>query len=185
MSMTTLISKLFPLFVTSDKGQVNQVDISSSLGEPSSSSLASSSLSEPSLLLFSDASRKEATVKPPITACHRAIQPTRVFTWHNSSLRVLRRASMCTSCAMMALSVTPPTEDEGAKVDGEIDAGGAVVCVWGYLSLNCAMLHRTVAIAMAHIYEKWEDIGHKTEKWWRSLVIAKGKMSLSRVVVSL
>ena len=34
MSMTTLISKLLPLFVTSDKGQVNQVDISSSLGQP-------------------------------------------------------------------------------------------------------------------------------------------------------
>ena len=39
MSMTTLISKLSPIFVTSDKGQVHQVDISSSLGElaPSSS----------------------------------------------------------------------------------------------------------------------------------------------------
>ena len=25
---------------------------------------------------------------------------------------------MCISCATMALSVTPPAEDEGAKVDG-------------------------------------------------------------------
>ena len=37
----------------------------------------------------------------------------------------------------MALSVTPPTEDEWAKVDGEVDAGGAVVCVWGCLGLDC------------------------------------------------
>ena len=36
MSMITLILKLLPFFVTSDKRQVNQVEISSSLGEPSS-----------------------------------------------------------------------------------------------------------------------------------------------------
>ena len=36
---------------------------------------------------------------------------------------------MRTSCAMMASSVTPPTEDEGAKVDGAIEAGGATISV--------------------------------------------------------
>ena len=67
MSMTTLISKLLPLFVTSDKGQVYQVDISSS-------SLASL-LSKPSSLLSLDASGdgEEATVKPSMTACRHAI----------------------------------------------------------------------------------------------------------------
>ena len=50
MYMTTLISKILPLFVTNDKGQVHQVDISSSLGELASSSSSASSLSEPSSL---------------------------------------------------------------------------------------------------------------------------------------
>ena len=82
MSMTTLISKLFPLFVTSDKGQVNQVDISSSLGEPSSSSSISSALPEPSSLSSSDASGEgeEAITKPPITAYRNMIRLTQVFT---------------------------------------------------------------------------------------------------------
>ena len=48
MSMTTLISKLLPLFVMSDKGQVHQVDMSSSLGELAPSSSSASSLPEPS-----------------------------------------------------------------------------------------------------------------------------------------
>ena len=67
MSMTTLISKLLPLYVTSDKGQVYQVDISSSLGELASSSSSASSLLEPSLLLSSkaDGVGEEATVNNP------------------------------------------------------------------------------------------------------------------------
>ena len=32
---------------------------------------------------------------------------------------------------MIALSVTPPTEDEGVKVDGVVEAGGAAVTVRG------------------------------------------------------
>ena len=78
ISMTTLISKLLPLFVTSDKGQVYQVDISSSLGEPS---LSASLLPEPLSLSSSDALREgeEATMKPPMTACRCAIRPTQVF----------------------------------------------------------------------------------------------------------
>ena len=62
----------------SDKGQVHQVDISSSLGELAPSSSSASSLPEPSSLLSLDVGRdgEEATVKPPMTACHRAIRPT-------------------------------------------------------------------------------------------------------------
>ena len=82
MCMTTLISKLLPLFVMSDKGQVSQVDISSSLGEPASSSLLASPLPEPLSLSSSEADGEgeEATVKQPMTTYRHAIQPTRVFT---------------------------------------------------------------------------------------------------------
>ena len=47
---------------------------------------------------------------------------------------------MRTSYAMMASSVTPPAEDEGAEEDGVVEAEGAIVCVWGCLGLNCAVL---------------------------------------------
>ena len=40
---------------------------------------------------------------------------------------------MHTSCATMASRVTPPVEDEGAEVDGVVEAGGAIVSVRGYL----------------------------------------------------
>ena len=72
MSMTTLISKLLPLFVMSDKGKVHQTNISSSLGlAPSSSSalLETSSLSS----LEADEDREEATVKSPMIACRHTI----------------------------------------------------------------------------------------------------------------
>ena len=82
MSMTTLISKLLALFVTSDKGQVHQVDISSSLGElvPSSSSVFS--LLEPSSLssLNANGEGEKAAVKPPMATCRHMIRSTWVFT---------------------------------------------------------------------------------------------------------
>ena len=82
MSMTTLISKLLPIFVMSDKRQVYQVDISSPPGEPTSSSSLALSLPKPSSLSSSEANGdgEEATVKPPMTAYRHAIRPTRVFT---------------------------------------------------------------------------------------------------------
>ena len=61
---------------------------------------------------------------------------------------------MHTSCAMMASNVTPPAEEEGAKVDGAVEVGGAIVCIWGYLERSYAKLHFTVAAPMAHMYEK-------------------------------
>ena len=61
---------------------------------------------------------------------------------------------MHTSCAMMALSVTPPVEDEGAEVDGEVEAGGATIFVRGYLSRSYAALHQTEAASMAHMNVK-------------------------------
>ena len=61
---------------------------------------------------------------------------------------------MHTSYAMMASSVTPPVEDEGAKMDGAMEVGGVAISVRGRLSLSCASLYRTVAASMAHITEK-------------------------------
>ena len=52
-------------------------------------------------------------------------------------------------------------------------------------SINCTSLHLMVAQSMAHITEKWSDEGKGTEKWHKIHVIAEGKMSLSRVAVSL
>ena len=68
-------------------------------------------------------------MKPPMIAYRCAIRPTQVFTCHNLSPRVSRRASMCTSYAMMALSVTPPTEEKGAEEDGAEEAGGVAILV--------------------------------------------------------
>ena len=78
MSMTTFISKLVSLFVTSDKGQVHQVDISSSLGKLAPSSLSRSSLSEPLSLSSSVAGGEgeEVAVKPPMVAYRCAIRLT-------------------------------------------------------------------------------------------------------------
>ena len=66
---------------------------------------------------------------------------------------------MCISCAMMASSVTLPTEDEGAKVDRAVDAGRATVAVQGCFSRSCVALRRTVATSMAHMKVKWGDLG--------------------------
>ena len=43
---------------------------------------------------------------------------------------------MRTSFAMMALKVTSPIEDEGAEVDGAVEAGGVIVSIWGRLGLS-------------------------------------------------
>ena len=56
---------------------------------------------------------------------------------------------MHTSCAMMALSVTPPSEDEGAEVDGAVEVGGVAVSIWGCLGLSYAALRLMVVASMA------------------------------------
>ena len=66
------------------------------------------------------------------------------------------------------------------EVEGE---GGAVVL--DCLDRNYASLRLTVVASMAHITEKWSETGKGIEKWHKIRVIAEGKMSLSRVVVSL
>ena len=61
---------------------------------------------------------------------------------------------MRTNCAMMASSVTPPVEDEGAGVDGVVEVGGVAVSIRGRLHLSCALLCQTVAASMTHITGK-------------------------------
>ena len=89
------------------------------------------------------------------------------------------------NCAMTASRVTPLTDEEGVDVEEAKEAGGVTVSVCGRLSRSQASLRRMVAASMAHTMEKCVDSGWETEKWQRIRVIAEGKMSLSRVVVSL
>ena len=100
------------------------------------------------------------TAKPPMRACHHAIQLTRVLTWYNSVESVSRRASMCLSYAMTASSVTLPLEEEGAEVDGMERIGGVVVVlVCGRFGWSWASLYWTDAMLMALMTVKWEDSG--------------------------
>ena len=80
---------------------------------------------------------------------------------------------------MIASRVTPPIEEEGAEVDGVEGVGGATLpdC----LKRSCTSLHLMVAASMAHRTWKWLEMGKGIEKWCKILVIAEGKMSLSRV----
>ena len=55
---------------------------------------------------------------------------------------------------MMASSVTPPVEDEGAEVDGAVEARGTVVSNRCCLEQSYARLLLTVAASMAHINVK-------------------------------
>ena len=66
---------------------------------------------------------------------------------------------MCTSCAIMALRVTPLTEEKGVEVDGVEEAGGVVVSVHGCFGQSWASIHLMVATSMAHMTEKCGDIG--------------------------
>ena len=83
------------------------------------------------------------------------------------------------SCAIIASSVTPPTEEEGAEVDRAKRA--EVVVDPDRRERSCASLHLMVPVSIAPMTWKGSEEGKGTSKWHRSLVIAEGKMSLSRV----
>ena len=77
-------------------------------------------------------------------------------------------------------------EEEGADVDrveqdGVGREGGVESCCY---DLNYASLCFTVKASMTHMKVKESDTGKGTEKWRKILVIAEGKMSLSRVAES-
>ena len=68
-------------------------------------------------------------------------------------------------------------------MDGIEEVGGAADP--NHLERSCALLRLTVAASMAHITWKWSKTGKGTKKWCKILMIAEGKMSLSRVAISL
>ena len=89
---------------------------------------------------------------------------------------------------MTSLRDTSLEEEEGADVDGadryEAKWEGGVAesdCC----DLNCISLRLTVADSIAHMTKKWSEEGKRTEKWCKIRVIAEGKISLSRVAISL
>ena len=67
---------------------------------------------------------------------------------------------------------------DGAEKDRAKREGGAAES--DCLNRNYTLLHFTVVASMAHMKVKWSDKGKGTEKWRKILVIAEGKMSLSR-----
>ena len=54
---------------------------------------------------------------------------------------------------MIASRVTPPAEEEGAKMDGAEGVEG--VADLDHLECSCASLRLTVVASMAHITWKW------------------------------
>ena len=77
-------------------------------------------------------------------------------------------------------------KEEGADVgrserDGVHREEGVESCCHG---LNCASLRFTVAASMPHMKVKGSDAGKGTKKWCKILMIAEGKMRLSRDVES-
>ena len=133
-----------------------EVVISSSPKELTPSSSSASSSLEPLSLRSSFEACGDGdgdTLKTPMIAYRGVIRPARVFTWHNSSLRVSRRASMRSSWAMMALKVTPPTE-EGATVDGAKEAGGVAISDYGHFGRIWALLHLMDSLLMAPMMVK-------------------------------
>jgi len=67
---------------------------------------------------------------------------------------------------MIASKVTPPTEEEGAEVNGAEEVGG--VAVLDRLERSCASLHLTVAVSMAHMIWKWSETGKGIENGVKS-----------------
>ena len=72
---------------------------------------------------------------------------------------------------------------DGANQDGAEREGGVAESVC--LDLNCTSLCLMVVAFMAHMTEKWSEEGKGIEKWHKIYVIAEGKISLSRVAISL
>ena len=83
----------------------------------------------------------------------------------------------------MSLRVTLLVEEEGVEMDRAEGVGEATDL--DCLEQNCASLRFMVAASIAPIIGKWSDMGKETEKWRKILMIAEGKMSLSRVTKSL
>ena len=84
---------------------------------------------------------------------------------------------------MIAFRVTPSVEEEGIEVDGAKRVG--VVVNPDRLECSYSSLHLTIPASIAPMTGKGLEERKGTSKWRKSLVIAEGKMSLSRVAESL
>ena len=63
---------------------------------------------------------------------------------------------------MMSSRAAPPIKEEGANVDGAVEAGG--MAVPDHLKRSCALLRLTVAASsMAHMTWKWLETGKGTK----------------------
>ena len=78
---------------------------------------------------------------------------------------------------MMSPKDTSLEEEEGADVGRSKRDGGVESCC---RDLNCASQHFMVVASMAHMKVKGLDVAKGMEKWRTILMIAEGKMSLSR-----
>ena len=88
----------------------------------------------------------------------------------------------------MSLSDTSLVKEEGADVNGAKRDGAeweGGVAESDCRDLNYALPRLTVTTSMAHMTEKWLEEGKGIEKWHKICVIAKEKMSLSQVAISL
>ena len=150
LSTRQLSSKTTPIFCHKWQRVSHwEVIISLSLEE-----LALSSSSPSSSLKASREGDREA-MKPPRRACRRAIRLTQVFTWHNLSVRVARRAFMRWSYTMMTSKVTSPdAEEEWAKVEGTVESAGLVDSTCGHFNRSWASLRQTKLASMAPIKVK-------------------------------
>ena len=72
---------------------------------------------------------------------------------------------------MIASKVIPLAEVEGVEVDRAEGVGGAAAS--DHLEHSCASLRLTVVASMAHIKEKGLNVGKRTEKWRKILMIAE------------
>ena len=87
---------------------------------------------------------------------------------------------------MTASRVTPPLEEEGAEVEGAERVGRSVISVRGRFGRSWTLLRRTGIAFMTPMTKKRRgESGILTKKCQGICVIAEGKISLSRVAVSL
>ena len=86
------------------------------------------------------------------------------------------------SCTMTSSKDISPKEEEadanGVDWDSAKREEGAAKSVCH--DRNWALLRLMLALSMAHVIVKWLEEGKGMEKWCKILVIAEGKISLSR-----
>ena len=156
MSMTTLISKLFPLFVTNDK-RVNTSSRHLIITQWAIYIITARAI----VTLILKGWRRwrgshSETTHNSLSSCNSTNMGVHLTQLITKSVKVSIHAhKLCHD----GLKSHPPTKDKGAEVDGAVEAGGVAVSVEGCLERSCAILRLTVAASMAHMNVKWGDLG--------------------------